>query len=356
MHWKQELRTNVRTVEEFREFYPLLHINQDEILEIEDSIKSVGVNIPRQYLRDLIDSVTSEKQFAQVRKLVTPRLNPFIKDNVIEGVVFVEPTDQDRNPLRGLTRMYPDRVLVSPTHHCMLNCLWCYRTKDEASSLSRDELEAIYDYVRNDQRITDVILTGGEPLMTSDAKLETILEQLRRIEHVDIVRLHTRAPVVLPSRIDDSLLSLLKRYSSKKGKPIYVVTHYVHPLELSETSTDAIDRLTGIGISVFNQAPVLKGVNDDQETFNEWNKQMIKYKVKPYYVASPVISDGINSSFYVPLAQVEWLLRGYSKQYEGLGRPTLIIPVMGSKLTPAELDEHMIKHGAHVRRTKIETQ
>ena len=355
MNWRHELRNNIRDINQFRPFYDQLGITGEETEHIETAVKMVGINIPINYLLNLLAGARSEKDLGQVRKLVTPGLNPLIADIVSEDVVFVEAADQDRNPLRGLTQMYPDRVLVSPTHHCMVNCQWCYRTKEEGSYLSDGELQAIYEYIRRNPRITDVILTGGEPLMTPDVKLDSILSSLRAIDHVDIIRFHTRAPVVLPSRIDDSFISLLRTHM-KKGKPIYVVTHYVHPLELYEDSTDAIDRIVGAGVPVLNQGPVLRGVNDDQETFDEWNKRMIKYKVKPYYVASPVILDGVNSSFYVPLPVVESLLRNYSKRYDGLGRPTVIVPVMGAKLTPSELEERMIKHGSHVRRTKIDVQ
>jgi lysine 2,3-aminomutase len=189
--------------------------------------------------------------------------------------------------------------------------------------------------------------------MATDEHLGVMLSSIRAITHVDIIRFHTRAPVVLPSRIDGQFLCLLKEHTTK-GKPIYIVTHYVHPLELRDASTDALDRLASAGIPMFNQAPVLRGVNDDQDTFDQWNKLLIRHRVKPYYIASPVIKDGVNSRFAVPLKEVQILLRRYSKNCDGLGRPTLIVPVMGAKLTPEELEELMVKQGAHVRRTKIE--
>jgi lysine 2,3-aminomutase len=351
--WRLELRSNIRTVAQFREFYPPLCIGANQIQEIEAAIAEYGINIPRQYLTDLIKSANEEKQLAQIRKMVTPAAESRLENSTPDGLVFIQAGDTDRNPVRGLTQLYPDRVLMSPIHHCMMNCQWCYRTKEEGGTLSESELAEVYQYIRRNSRISDVIITGGEPLLASDEALARILEELRKIDHVDIIRFHTRAPVVLPSRIDESLIRTLKQYSPR-GRPIYVVTHFVHPLELREASTEAIHKLLDIGIPVFNQAPVLKGANDDQETFDDWNKRMIRFKVKPYYVASPVIKAGVNSRFSVPLADVKALLRNYGKACDGLGRPTLVIPVMGAKCTSEELEEMMASKESHIRRTKIE--
>jgi KamA family protein len=249
--WRQELRSNIRTIAGFREFFSQLRIATDEEQEIEAAIAKYGINIPRRYLDDLIKSASGEKQLAQIRKMVIPGAEPDLDSLTPNGLVFVQPTDTDRNPLRGLTQLYPDRVLMSPIHHCMMNCQWCYRAKDEGSTLSESELEAIYGHIRRNSRITDVIITGGEPLLARDDTLAHFLEELRQIDHVQIIRFHTRAPVVLPSRVDESLMQTLKGFSTR-GKPIYVVTHYVHPLELTDASTKAVHKLLDIGIPVLN--------------------------------------------------------------------------------------------------------
>jgi lysine 2,3-aminomutase len=125
-------------------------------------------------------------------------------------------------------------------------------------------------------------------------------------------------------------------------------------LEITERSSDAVYRLVNTGIYVYNQAPVLRGVNDDQETFNEWHQKMIKYQIRPYYAITTIIKDGLNSRFYVPFEEVEGLVNNYSSRYDGLGRPTIIIPVMGKKLVPGNLKNAMNQNGAYVRNTKSE--
>ena len=355
MTWHEELLSSIRSVQELAPYFERLGVTEPQQLEIETAVRRTGVNIPRAYIDGLVDAAKTSEARAQVRALLLPGANPLLARNAVEGVVFIEPTDADHNPLRGLTRMYQDRVLIAASFHCMNTCQWCYRTKQDGTWLSDGELDAIVEYVAGDSRIRDVILTGGEPLLLPDQRLDRILTALRCIDHVDIVRFHTRAPVVLPSRIDDGLLSLVRKHS-RKGKPIYIVTHYVHPLELTDRSTDALERLSHVGVPLLNQAPVLRGVNDDQETFDEWNRRMIQFKVKPYYVAAPVIQEGVNSRFLVPLGEVKSLLRAYSRTYDGLGRPTLIVPVMGAKLTPEELEAEMQRQGTHVRRTKIQIQ
>lgn len=219
--------------------------------------------------------------------------------------------------------------------------------------LTDRELQDVFDYVERDSRITDVIITGGEPLLTSDRHLDLILSTLRKIEHVDIIRFHTRMPIVVPSRITDEMIAVLNRHKTK-GKPIIFVTQYIHPNELTERSTEAIYRLVSNGIQVFNQAPVLRGVNDDQPTFNRWMKTMIKYQIKPYYAITTIIKDGLNSRFFVPFEEVCDLVNEYSSHFDGMGRPTVIVPVMGRKQSPTRLKESMNEKGAYVRNTKAE--
>jgi lysine 2,3-aminomutase len=350
MNWKEELKENVRSIEQLRRYYPKLKVSQEEAQEIEQVVQTREINFPHNYLEDLIGSVKNEKQLEQVKNIVLPKRNTPIKESVIDTITFLDNGYLDNNPITGLTQMYLDRVLISLNYSCMNHCLWCFRDK-ENKSLSQGELDQIYRYVSKHLQIRDIILTGGEPFLTSDERLEEILRNLRDIPHVDIIRFHTRAPVVLPSRIDEPFLDMVNRHK-RKGKPVYVVTQFVHPNELSESSTDAVYRLTENGIMVLNQAPVLKGVNDDQETFDELNQKLIKYQVKPYYAIATIIKKGVNNRFYVPFGRVEELLNEYASKHDGLGRPTLIVPVMGKKLTPTQLKKNMKDFGAYFRNTK----
>ena len=348
--WQREITQNIRSGKSLIKTLSDLNItitNAEKNIIIETT-KERPLNIPKQYLIDLFQSASNEKEILQVKNILLPNTEP--EAFSFDSLTSIEETpNPDKNPIEGLTRMYPDRVLISPTHQCMTYCQWCFRKK-ESKALGNTQLEKIFDYIGKDKRIFDVILTGGEPLLISDKRLESILEKLRKIEHVDIVRFHTRAPVVIPSRIDTNLLNILEK-NKDIGKPIYVVTQIVHPLELRDQTVSAIHRLVEHGIPVFNQFPVLKGINDDQETFNDLMTKSIKYSVKPYYAIAPIAREGMNTRFFVPVEKVQELVNNYGRDHDGLGRPTVIVPVMGKKLTPEQLRDAQEK-GIHLRHTK----
>ncbi len=350
--WQREVKEAIRTFEMLEPYLSAFRLGEHEIGEIKEAIRQKGIKVPRRYLEDLIASIQNDLERTQIGNFILPRLDKPIADRTRDTTTFLDKWSVDNNPRKGLTRMYQDRVLMSPTHDCMVHCTWCFRDMG-VGLLTVKELESIFEYIRKDGRITDVIITGGEPLLISDRRIDYILRSLRAIDHVDIIRFHTRIPVVLPSRIDESFVRIVNQYKGK-GKPIYVVTQYIHPNELTERSTDAVYRLVENGIYVFNQAPVLRGVNDDQETFNRLLKKMIKYQIKPYYAITTIIKDGQNSRFYVPFEEVQSLVNEYSSRFDGLGRPTVIIPVMGKKMSPSQLKQEMGETGAYVRNTKSE--
>lgn len=348
--WQKEVAQNIRSGESLIKTLSDLNIaiTDAEKNIVAETTKERSLNIPKKYLTDLFQSASNEKEISQVKNILLPNTEPEVFS--FDSLTSVEETpNPDKNPVEGLTRMYPDRVLISPTHQCMNYCQWCFRDK-ESKALSNEQLETIFQYINKDKRISDVILTGGEPLLISDKRLESILENLRKIDHVDIIRFHTRSPVVLPSRIDNNLLEIL-RNKKEIGKPIYFVTQIVHPLEFRPETISAIHRLVEAGIPVFNQFPVLKGINDDQETFNDLMKKSIKYSVKPYYAIAPIVREGMNTRFFVPVEKVQELVNSYSQNNDGLGRPTIIVPVMGKKMTPEQLQNAESK-GIHLRRTK----
>ena len=171
MSWQEELRENIRSIDSLRRYYASLNVGKQDATEIEEAIEERGVNIPRRYLEDLIDSIRDKTQLEQVKNMVLPRLN--LNSYLDSTPTLIDNDRLDNNPVKGLTQMYPDRVLISPNYACMNHCLWCFRDK-ENKSLSQGELRQIFDYISNHPQIKDVILTGGEPLLTSDAILEEI--------------------------------------------------------------------------------------------------------------------------------------------------------------------------------------
>jgi len=309
---------------------------------------------PKRYISRILSNTHGEKSKLQVRNIllchkVARGVEP---SNDIRFSFFTEKT-KDSNPLKGLTRVYADRVLVSPVGQCAINCSWCFRARQKGM-LTDEELESILTYIRNDKRIEDVILTGGEPLIFPVDRLEGLLSELRAIPHVSIIRFHTRLPIVAPEYFDDNIVRLLGKFN-RPNRPVYLVVQIIHPSEIDEEVVHLIYRFALQGIATFNQSPVLRGINDDQETFDDWQKKMIHAGVKPYYVIVPIIKPGFNDTYFVPYSRIAELVANYSTHYDGLGRPTIIIPVMGKKMSPLELKETMTKkQGICFRNTKAE--
>lgn len=312
-----------------------------------------SICIPELYANMLIKSALTDKEKKQVRNLLiankTDKSHPY---NGVDFSFFNENTS-DYDILKGLTRMYSDRVLISPQGSCAIHCPWCFR-KPRKGCLNKKNLMDIFQYIQYDSYIEDVILTGGEPFLLSSGKLDFILRELRKISHVNIIRFHTRAPIVFPEIFNDNLLEVIGKYNLPR-KPIYIVVQSLHYLELNDDVANLIYKIRKLGITVLNQAPILRNVNDEQETFNRWTRDLINIGIKPYYVILPIIRSNINEQYFVPYSDIVELVSSYSSKYDGLGRPIIIIPIMGKKLSSNQLKNEMLeKHGIHFRNTKAE--
>lgn len=195
---------------------------------------------------------------------------------------FEDPLNEDAmSPVPNITHRYPDRCLFLVTSQCGMYCRFCTRKRKvgDSGKISMKELESAFNYIEQHTEIRDVILSGGDPLMLTDTMLEKILKRLRTIQHVEIIRLGTKMPCVLPHRITPALCEMLKKYH-----PIYINTHFNHPWEITEESTKACTMLANAGCPVQNQAVLMKGVNDDAEVLMELFQKLLKIRVKPYYL------------------------------------------------------------------------
>ncbi|MCF8240431.1 MAG: KamA family radical SAM protein [Melioribacteraceae bacterium] len=193
-----------------------------------------------------------------------------------------DPLNEDEmSPVPNITHRYPDRVLFLVTSQCGMYCRFCTRKRKvgDYEKISMKSLESAFNYIEKNKKIRDIILSGGDPLMLTDFMLEKILKRLREIEHVEIIRLGTKMPCVLPQRITPELVKMLKKYH-----PIYINTHFNHPWEITEESTKACEMLINAGCPVNNQAVLMKGVNDNAEVMRELLLKLLKIRVRPYYL------------------------------------------------------------------------
>ena len=193
-----------------------------------------------------------------------------------------DPLNEDMmSPVPNITHRYPDRCLFLVTSQCGMYCRFCTRKRKvgDSGKISMKELESAFNYIEEHTEIRDIILSGGDPLMLTDVMLEKILSRLREIKHVEIIRLGTKMPCVLPQRITPNLVNMLKKYH-----PIYINTHFNHPWEITPESTKACTMLADAGCPVQNQAVLMKGVNDDSDVLKELFQKLLKIRVKPYYI------------------------------------------------------------------------
>jgi lysine 2,3-aminomutase len=233
--------------------------------------------------------------------------------------------EDDMSPVPNITHRYPDRVLFLTTSQCGLYCRFCTRKRKvgDSSKINMKELESAFKYIEDHPEINDVILSGGDPLMLTDQMLEKILKRLRAIEHIQIIRLGTKMPCVLPQRITPELCTMLKKYH-----PIYVNTHFNHPWEITDESKKACGMLVDAGCPTGNQTVLLKGVNDDPEVMKELMKKLLAMRVRPYYIYQADLTKGANH-FRTPIdvgLEIMDKLRGH---ISGLAVPQFVIDAPG---------------------------
>jgi len=196
------------------------------------------------------------------------------------------------SPVPHIVHRYPDRVLFLVTYKCSMYCRHCTRRRtvgEEDRIISSKETKCALDYIREHKEIRDVLISGGDPLVMSTEKLESIISGLRSIPHVDIIRIGTRVPVVMPMRITDELLAMLKKY-----QPIWINTHFNHPNEITADSARACAAIVDAGIPLGNQSVLLRGINDNAETMKKLLLGLVHMRVRPYYLYQCDLIRGIS--------------------------------------------------------------
>jgi lysine 2,3-aminomutase len=199
--------------------------------------------------------------------------------------------EESDRPVKNIVHRYPDRVLFLVTRKCAMYCRHCTRRRmigEEDYAISETEIKDALDYIAKTPKIRDVLISGGDPLTMSDNDLEGIISRLREIDHVEVIRIGTRVPVVLPMRITPALLTMLKKY-----QPIWINTHFNHPHELTADSLKACSDLVDAGIPLGNQSVLLRNINDNTDTIKELMLKLVKARVRPYYLYQCDLSEGL---------------------------------------------------------------
>jgi lysine 2,3-aminomutase len=235
--------------------------------------------------------------------------------------------DDAHSPLPGIVHRYPDRVLLKLTHVCAVYCRFCFRREmvgPGAEPLTTEQLDAALDYIASRPEIWEVILTGGDPLVLSPRRIKDVMERLAAIDHVKVVRVHTRVPVAEPSRITPALVKALKI----KRKATYVVLHANHARELTDAAREACDRFIDLGIPMLSQSVLLKGVNDDPQTLGALMRALVECRIKPYYLHHGDLAPG-TSHLRTSIEQGQALMRALRGRYSGLCQPEYVLDIPG---------------------------
>ena len=315
--WMEELRNNVTSVEQLRGY---IDLSEREAREIADVIRQFPVNIPRYYL-SLIDRADPEDP---IKKMCFPSMEELVVAGSM-GETTKDPYGDDKHDKgNGVLQKYDYSVLIVTTESCAMFCRHCFRRRIVGRKTEHilQDFEAAVEYVSARPEITNVILSGGDPLMLPTPLLRKLLMSLAAIEHLGFVRIGSRTPVTYPCRIfDDELLGLFKEFNAKKA--LYLPTHFNHVKEITPAAAEAVRRLRLAGVTVNNQAVLLRGVNDRPEDLKALMDGLLRIGVNPYYLYQCMPVSGVSHHFQVPLKQAVEIvdearqgMDGYAKRFK----------------------------------------
>lgn len=281
MDWKWQFRNRITTVDELSK---VIQISETEKQEISGCLNLFRMAITPYYA----SLMETDNPSCPIRRQAVPTIN----ETILLPYEMADPLAEERDsPVKNIVHRYPDRVLFLVTRMCSMYCRHCTRRRtvgEEDEIISDAEIDEAVEYINNNKTIRDVLISGGDPLTMSDERLEKILFKIRAIEHVEIIRIGTRIPVVMPMRITPQLLSMLKKYS-----PIWINTHFNHPKELTSYSVKACSDIVDAGIPLGNQSVLLRGINDNVDTMKELLTKLVKIRVRPYYLYQCDLSQGL---------------------------------------------------------------
>ena len=292
-------------------------LSEDELRDIEEVTKKYPMRINSYYL-----SLIKEKN--------DPIWNQCIpKKEEIEIESGLEDPLHEENEIPFLTHRYPDRCLLLVSNTCATYCRFCTRKRkvgEIKKNPTKNAIEKAIKYIEEHKEIRDVILSGGDPFLLSVETLERIIIDLRKIKHIEMIRIGSRVPCTMPERVTDKLCEMLKKYN--KNPILYVNTHFEHPREITNASKKACEKLIDSGISVGNQSVILKNVNNNPEIFRELNQKLLAIGVKPYYLYQPDLVKG-TSHFIGPVKDGIDIIKGLRGHTSGMAVPHFVIDSPG---------------------------
>ncbi|MCC2677572.1 MAG: lysine 2,3-aminomutase [Pseudobdellovibrio sp.] len=316
LDWTWQLQTALKNVSDFEKSFEL---SESEKKAFESGSEIFNIRCTPYYA----SLASKTNQYDPIRRILLPHEKELFDPKQAQLDPLGE-RKSENNPVRRIVHRYSDRVLFLVTDICSVYCRYCTRkhfTGADQAFLKTDEYEEALNYIRNHTGIREVILSGGDPLTVSDAKLEKVLGDLRKIDHIEIIRIGSRMPVVAPMRVTDDLVRILKKH-----KPVFMMTHFNHPRELTAEAASAVEKFVDNGVPVMNQMVLLNGVNNHPAIVQALSRRLLFLRAKPYYMfqCDPSVgTDHLRTSIDNSL-QIQRELWGH---LSGLAMPQLSVDI-----------------------------
>ena len=328
--WRWQVKNRITILEELKKYITLTKEEDDPRI-----LQEYRMAITPYYL-SLIDP---NDPYDPIRQQAIPTIQELER----YSGELEDPLSEDvDSPVEGLTHRYPDRVLFLVTENCSMYCRHCTRRRfagHHDMAPPQSQIDACIEYIKNTPAVRDVLLSGGDALIRSDKNIEDILKKLKEIPHVEIIRIGSRAPVTNPFRITPELCEMLKKY-----QPIWFNTHFNHPNEITEDSTRACEMLADAGMPLGNQSVLLRGINDCIHIMKKLVQQLIKIRVRPYYIYQCDLSIGLGH-FRTDIAQGIEIIEGLRGHTSGLCVPTFVVDAPGGGGKIPVMPDYVISQG-----------
>ncbi len=330
--WTWQVQNRIETLEDLKKYISLTPAEEEGVKQ---TLKTLRMAITPYYL----SLINPDDPHDPVRRQAIP----MGLETHRSAADLLDPLHEDSDsPVPGLTHRYPDRVLLLITDQCSMYCRHCTRRRfagQHDCESPAERIDKAIEYIAKTPQVRDVLLSGGDALLVSDQVLESIIKRLRAIPHVEIIRIGSRTPVVCPQRITPELVAMLSKYH-----PIWLNTHFNHSNEITEESAGACARLANAGIPLGNQSVLLRGVNDSVEVMKKLMCNLVKIRVRPYYIYQCDLSMGLEH-FRTPVAKGIEIIEGLRGHISGYAVPTFVVDAPGGGGKIPVMPNYLISQG-----------
>ena len=328
--WKWQMQNAFTGIDDLQR---IMKLSEKEIMAINNLKSRLPIRITPYFASLIYDSKFSDP----LRRNVIPVVEELLQRSTEQ----YDPLDEKSfSPVKGIVHRYPDRVLFTVTQGCSNYCRYCTRSHSvgKLDKLNKHDFEKAFAYIASHKEVRDVLISGGDPLILTDETLDYVLYNIKKISHVEFIRIGTRTPVVLPQRITDNLISTLRKYH-----PLFISLHFSHPAEITDECAKACIKLADGGFPLGSQTVLLKGVNDNVPVMKELMHKLLKIRVKPYYLYQCDLIPG-SSHFRTTVKKGLDIIKGLRGYTSGYAVPTFVIDAPGGGGKIPLLPDYVVEH------------